>query len=150
MKFVTKTSYTIRNVPNNPPNSKIGTIPAGVEILAEEVRFTDVNSAWVKINPSPAWLLDPNYTGPAWIAGIHDGQGPFLDTLPSTPCPEGDPIPMTPEQEARLVALESLTATHETEITALQANPPAKFIPSHRVVTTKPGGEKLRAWPGGE
>lgn len=81
MKFVTKTNYTIRNEPNNPPNSKLGMIPAGVEIVAEEIRFVDVNSVWVRINPSPAWLLNPNYTGPAWIAGIHDGQGPFLDFI---------------------------------------------------------------------
>lgn len=146
MKFKTKTSYTIRNQPGNPANSKIGTIPASVEIVAEEIRFTDVNSAWVRINPSPAWLTDPNYTGPAWVAGLHDGQGPFLDTLPSVPC-EG--VPMTDEQLQRLVAVEALTATHETEINALQENPPAEFVPSHRVVTTKPGGEKLRAWPGG-
>lgn len=56
---------------------------------------------------------------------------------------------MTDEQLQRLVAVEALTATHETEINALQENPPAEFVPSHRVVTTKPGGEKLRAWPGG-
>lgn len=56
---------------------------------------------------------------------------------------------MTPEQLQRLEALEALTATHETEINALQETPPAEFVPSHRVVTTRSNGEKLKATPGG-
>lgn len=79
MKYTTKISYTIRKVPNNTPEStKIGTIPQGILVIAQEIRFTDSNSAWVRIIADPSWLTDPNYTGETWIAGVHDGQGPFL------------------------------------------------------------------------
>lgn len=86
MKFTTRTTYSIRKIPNNTPaSSKIGMIPAGVAIVAQEIRFTDANSAWVRIQAEKSWLTDPNYSGETWIAGIHDGQGPFLDFVPPVP-----------------------------------------------------------------
>lgn len=79
MKFKTKIKYNIRDVPGTPANSDVGDIPANTVVVAQEVRFTDTNSSWVRINPNPAWLAKPSPTGEYWIAGNHDGQGPFLD-----------------------------------------------------------------------
>lgn len=83
MQFKTKTQYKIRSSPATTSNNHIGWIPANTVIVAKEVRFTDSNSSWVRIVPDPAWLITPNYTGEAWIAGNHDGQGPFLDFVQS-------------------------------------------------------------------
>lgn len=79
MKFKTRKTYNIRSVPGTPAGSDVGDIPAGEIITAQEIRFTDSNSGWVRIFPDPAWLSKTSPTNEYWIAGIHDGQGPFLD-----------------------------------------------------------------------
>lgn len=149
MQFKALDTFNIRSSPASLTTNDVGDLPKDAVIAALEVRPTDNNSVWVRFTPLPAWITKtvPEY----WAAMVHDGQGPLLGFHAAVPCPEGDPIPMTPEQLARLTAVEALTATHETEITALQNILPGGevFVPTHRVVTTKPGGEKLRAWPGG-
>ena len=54
---------------------------------------------------------------------------------------------MTPEQLARLEAVEVITAQHELEITVLQNT--AHPSMTHKIVTTEPNGVKLDAYPAG-
>jgi len=83
-----------------------------------------------------------------WVLGVMP-SGVVYITLTQAPIPPVEGEPMTPVQLARLEAVEVITAAHETEITLLQDTLPVEFIPTHKLVTTKTGGEKLRAWPGG-
>ena len=149
MQFINTGNDTsnIRTAPLISTTNIIGKLPAGAIVTALEMKLGN-GYTWIKYAVEPAWLL-PGKTGTVgWSALIAVSGNPLIDFHAAVPCPEGDP--MTPEQLQRLEAVETLTATHETEINALQATPPGtEFIPSHRVVTSKPGGEKLRAWPGG-
>lgn len=124
----------------------IGSLPPNAIVTALEM-FIGSGYVWVKYAVEPGWLLPGKTGATGWSALVKTGGNPLIDFHAAVPCGEG--VPMTEEELQRLAAVEALTATHETEINALQDNPPAEFVPSHRVVTTRPNGEKLKATPSG-
>lgn len=135
MQFITKYAINVRSGPNT-TYSDIGDLPAGYVLTALEIQPMDNNSVWIRFDAGK------------WVALVHNGGGPYLNFHAAVPCPEGEP--MTPEQLQRLEAVEAKTAEHENEITALQNTSPGEvFIATHKLVTTKTGGEKLRAYPNG-
>lgn len=139
LKFTNPTQINIRSSASvvYSPSNDVGDLPANSVITALEVRPVDYNSVWVRFTPNPAWVTKtvPEY----WVAMVHDNQGVLLNFHSMTPCGEGEP--MTPEQLQRLEAVEA-------GLEALE-NLTSPFAPTNRLQTTKPGGEKLRAYPNG-
>lgn len=133
------------SVPNTA--NVIGKLPPNAIVTAMEMKIGN-GYVWIRYTIKPEWLLPGKSGTTGWSALVAVSGNPLIDFHAALPCGEG--VPMTEEQLARLSAVEALTAIHETEITTLQETPPVGvFAPTHRLITSKPNGEKLRAWPGG-
>jgi len=135
----------IRYAPVVNTTNIIGKLPDGAQFIALELDFT-AGYAWAKYTLDPAWLL-PGKTGTTgWSALVAISGNPLIDFHAAVPCPEGEPS-MTPEQLARLEAVEATTAKHDLEITVLQNTASGDLPMTHRVVTTQANGEKLHNNP---
>ena len=136
----------IRAAPVVNTTNIIGKLPDGAKFIALEIDFTS-GYAWAKYAVDPVWLLPGKTGATGWSALVATSGNPLIDFYSAVPCPEGEPIPMTPEQLQRLEAVEATAAQHELEITVLQNT--AQPAMTHKIVTTEPNGVKLDAYPAG-
>lgn len=128
----------IRTAPLVNTTNLIGKMPPDAVVTALDMKIGN-GYVWIKFAVKPEWLL-PGKTGTeGWAALVAVSGTILIDFHTATPCGEGEP--MTPEQLQRLEAVEA-------GLQALQ-DLTSPFVPTNRLQTTKPGGEKLRAYPNG-
>jgi len=117
-------------------------------LIEGKVYLAQSYPCWQSVNNAEGiWYLvelpDKSF---GWVLGVMP-SGVVYITLTQDPIPPVEGEPMTPEQLARLEAVEVKTTEHESEITALQNTPPGTLPMTHKVVTTQPNGEKLHNNP---